>query len=131
MTSPSGRRRAGDDRADAVDVALHEVAAEPGGQVAARSRLTGVAGGERAERGAVAASRFITSAVNVPPAISTTVRQTPLTAIESPCAASAVTVGAADARRAASPCQVERDDLAELLDDAGEHSGPHLSACCR
>ncbi len=44
----------------------------------------------------------MTSAVNVPPSLSTTVRQTPLTEIESPWAASVVTTGPRTVMRAAS-----------------------------
>ncbi len=85
-----------------------------------RSRLTGspAASAPRQLRSRV--SR-ITSAVNPVAVASTTVRHTPLTAIESPCAAS-VDDGRAAHGQAHAVAQVgQRDDLAELLDDAGEH----------
>src|SRR5215218_5456686 len=69
---------------------------------AARSRLTWLPTPTpaRLERSSVS---FMTSAENCPPVCtSTTVRQTPLTAIESPCPASAVTTGPRITSRAAS-----------------------------
>jgi hypothetical protein len=75
--------------------------------VAARSRLTGSPA--PTEPSAVRSNvSFITSAVNTPPSTLTTVRQTPETAIESPGAASAVTVGPRTASTAPSPCQSRR-----------------------
>ena len=67
-------------------------------------------------------SKSISCAVAASGREPTTVRQTPLTAIDAPCAH----VVADDARRgrsarALSPRAVERADLAELLDDPGEH----------
>src|SRR6476659_10169821 len=69
---------------------------------AARSRFTGLPTPtpRRLDRSSVS---FITSAVNWPPACtSTTVKQTPLTEMESPCPASAVTTGPRVTNRAAS-----------------------------
>src|SRR5690606_25858458 len=75
--------------------------------VAARSRFTGSPG---ATLPSVVRSRvsFITSTVKVSPVVSTTVRQTPLTAIESPCWASAATFGPRTVNTAESPRQSRR-----------------------
>src|SRR5689334_11381348 len=71
-------------------------------RVAERSRLTGSPGRSAPSDERSSVSR-ITSVVKTSPSTSTTVRQTPLTAIESPCWASAVTTGPCKARRAVSP----------------------------
>ena len=73
-----------DDLADAVDVALHEVAAEAVRQADGRSRLTGRPGrrSPRVVRASVSSTTSADHAVGGPR--STTVRQQPLTAIESP-----------------------------------------------
>ena len=67
-----------------------------------RSRLTAAPGVSAPRLERVRVSR-ITSAVNVPPAWPETVRQTPLTAMESPPATSPVTWGPRTVSRAASP----------------------------
>ena len=104
------------DRADAVDVALHEVPAEPGRQGRRPLEVDPLAR-PRAEPSADRSNvSFITSAVNTSPSTSTTVRQTPLTAIESPWRGVARSpTGRARRARAASPCQSSADDLAQLL----------------
>src|SRR3954451_24069102 len=73
----------------------------------ARSRLTGLPGASapRLERCSVSA---ITSAVKASPWTSTTVRQTPLTEIESPCPASDVTAAPRTVSRAAASSSSRR-----------------------
>src|SRR5439155_26334207 len=88
--------------ADTVDVSLHQVAAEPGGQGGGPFQVDRVALGQRAQRRTVSVS-FITSAVNASPSTDTTVRHTPLTAIESPGRASPATSGPVTRSSAASP----------------------------
>ncbi len=63
----------------------------------------------------------MTSAVHVVPSCSVTVRQQPLTAIESPGAASSSTSGDVHGQADGVPLVLDRGDGAELLDDAGEH----------
>ena len=87
---PSARRACGpSDRADAVDVALHDVPAEPGVGGDGALEVDRVAGGQRARgccgRSVSAMTSARPDAVRRPPV---TVRQTPLTAIESPRATS-------------------------------------------
>ena len=89
----------------------------------ARSRFTRApaATADRLERLSVSGT---SSTVNVPsrlPSGSTTVRQTPFTAIESPCRASAVTVRPRTVSTTTSASLAHRQHLADLLDDPGEH----------
>ena len=63
----------------------------------------------------------MTSAVNVPSPRVATVRQHPLTEMESPSAASAVASEPSIVSRTASLCSSSAGDGAELFDDAGEH----------
>jgi len=76
--------------------------------LAARSRLTRIPG-VRAPRVLLAIDSAITSAVNQSAPCSTTVRQTPLTEIESPCLASDTASGARTVIRAASAVGDLRD----------------------
>ena len=55
------------------------------------------------------------------PSQPTTVRHTPLTAMDAPCTRSSAIVDAASVSTAESPRDSTRDDLADLLDDPGEH----------
>ena len=104
----------------AVDVPLHDVAAEPAGAVTARSRFTRAPGSSAPSEVLSRVSR-ITSAVNVSPSRSATVRQQPLTAIESPEPGVGDDVRAAHGEPDGVALVLERLDDAELLDDAGEH----------
>ena len=90
-------------------------------RVTGRSRFTGdpATSAPSDERSSVSC---MTSAVNSPSPCSTTVRQTPLTAMDAPWTASAGDDRAADAQPDGVALRFHRDDAAELLDDAGEHS---------
>ena len=114
-------RRSGagaDDLADGVDVALHQVAAEAVLEADRSLEVDAVAGAERAE---VGAGVGLVGHVGLPPAGSaskaTTVRQQPLTAIESPSATPSSTTVAPMRRRGPS----RAGHGPQLLDDAGEH----------
>ena len=87
-------RGAGEDLAGAVDVALDDVAAEPGSTVGALEVDPG-ARGEAAQRGLVEGLLHDVGG-DRPPSRSATVRQQPLTAIESPSPAPSMTMSAAD-----------------------------------
>ena len=113
-----------DDLADAVDVTLHEVAAEAVGQPHRPFEVDRVAGGEVAEAGA--APRLVGQSASHQSGrpSATTVRQQPLTAIDAPSSTSSSTRRAADPQAIA----VALGDAAQLLDDPGEHRAPTVLA---
>ena len=86
-----------------------------------RSRLTRepTARAPRLERFRVSA---ITSAVNSPSPVSTTVRQTPLTAMESPCLRAFGDDGSAQSEAGGVAEVLDGGDLTQFFDDSGEHS---------
>ena len=69
----------------------------------------------------------MTSAVKTSPSRAATVRQQPLTEIESPRAASSTTTGPSHAEPDGVALVLQGDHGAELLDDAGEHSYSSLA----
>ncbi len=91
-----GLRGARDHGADAVDVALHDVAAEPVGEADRALEVHRVTGGRG--RRCVVRSRVSAwaSAAHQPSPCSTTVRQQPLTAMDAPSAASSSTTRGVD-----------------------------------
>ena len=94
----------------------------------ARSRLTR-SPGARAPRLLRASVSAITSTVNCPSPCSTTVRQTPLTAMEAPWVASLRHERPGHGEPGRVRAGVEPDHVAELLDDSGEHQADLLQAC--
>ena len=89
--------------AGAVDVALHDVPAEPVVSCVARSRFTAAPAAGAGEGARHVERLAMTSAREPVGARSTTVRHTPLTEIESPCAASETAFGARTVSRTPSP----------------------------
>ena len=98
----------------AVDVALHDVAAEAVADGRGALEVDGVA--DRSLPSVLAAmDSAMTSAVNQSAPWSTTVRQTPETEIESPCRASDAASGPRTVRRAASPLVLPGGDARRAL----------------
>ena len=123
---PTRRRRAKpssstrDDLADAVDVALDDVAAEPVGGPHRQLEVDPVAR-PRAPPSAVTLRVWFIASVSKPSAsAAVAVRQTPLTATESPAAISRREPGR-DPQPRAVGAGLERLDRADVLDQPGEH----------